>query len=251
MPQELTATQDKPIAVFRHQLDRMSDEFRKVLPPHMTPDKLYRTVITSVQNQPKLLEADRNTLFSAVMTGAALGLEMDGVTGQGYLVPYKGKVAFVPGYKGYVTLALNSGYALEGHVVYEGDAFTYQYGTNPLIRHAPARVASGEERGGVVAAYATARSNNSPTIMRVIELPDLIAVRNASAGYKGMGNRSPWVTSFEAMCRKTAIRQLGANLPLNVQRLSMLDSAFEAGGRAEIERDGDVTIIEPDDGSGD
>jgi recombination protein RecT len=247
MPQELTNREMKPIDQFRGQMDKMADQFEKVLPPHMTPDKLYRTVITSVQNTPKLLQADRNTLLAAIMTSAALGLEPDGVTGQGYLVPFKGRVQFIPGYKGYITLAMNSGFVLEGHVVYENDHFTYQAGTDPNIMHAPSRSGLGEERGGVIAAYAVARSNSVPTISRVIERPDLIAVRDGSSGYKAMGGSSPWVTNFDAMCRKTAIRQLGGNLPLNVQRLAAIEAAADRGGSGVINNDGEVEIVEPVD----
>lgn len=243
MPRELTTSQPKPIDAFRHQLDKMAVEFDKVLPPHMTPDKLMRTVITSVQNNPKLLDADRNTLFSSIMTGAALGLELDGVTGQGYLVPFKGRVTFVPGYKGYITLALNSGVMLEGYVVHENDVFEYRYGTSPMIHHEPNRA----DPGNIAAAYATARSNHAPTAMRVMEMPALFEIRNNSAGFKGMGQKSPWVTNFEAMCRKTAIRGLGANLPLNVQRLAMLDQAYDDGELKAITPAGDVVDVDAEE----
>lgn len=234
---------------FRGQMQKMQDQYAQVLPAHMTMDRLERMVFNAVQAAQKnngsnaLLEADRRSLLSSVMTAAVLGLEPDGVTGQGYLVPFKGKVQFIVGYGGYVTLAYNSGILLEGRVVYEGDIFSYQYGDDPKVNHAPAQGEEATKRGRLIAAYAVARSHHVPTTFHVTELDDILRVRDQSLGYKAAkkyNKQTVWDTDFPAMARKTPLRWLGKNMPLNVQKAQALESAFDRGQNAYITPDNTV-----------
>tara|TARA_Y100000310_G_scaffold242266_1_gene246407 strand:+ start:1267 stop:2001 length:735 start_codon:yes stop_codon:yes gene_type:complete len=233
-------------------MDKMTIEFEKALPPHLTADRLYRTTINAVQAAQKpggrnyLLDADRNSLISAVMTSAVLGLEPDGVTGQGYLVPFKGKVQFIPGYKGLISLAFNSGFALTGTIIRANDTFSYQEGSDPHIRHAPA---FNYDRGEIVGAYAVARSSSAPHVQTVLGMDEILKVRDASAGYKAAkakGYSSTWIDDFEAMVRKTPIRRLGGNLPLNVQKAMALETQHDLGNVANVNADG---AIVQEDGS--
>lgn len=234
---------------FRGQMEKMHDQYSQVLPEHMSMHRLERMVFNAVQSAQKnngsnpLLESDRRSLLSSVMTAAVLGLEPDGVTGQGYLVPFKGKVQFIVGYGGYVTLAYNAGILLEGRVVYERDIFSYQYGDDPKLNHAPAQGDEAKNRGRLVAAYACARSHHVPTTFHVTELDDILRVRDQSLGYKAAKqyNKSTvWDTDFPAMARKTPLRWLGKNMPLNVQRAQALESAFDRGRNAYIAPDATI-----------
>jgi recombination protein RecT len=228
---------------FRQQMTKMHGEYDQVLPAHMDVGRLERMVFNAVQGAEKrnggnyLLEADRRSLLASVMTAAVLGLEPDGVTGQGYLVPFKGKVQFIVGYGGYVSLAANSGILLEGRIVHEGDIFSYQYGSDPQVNHAPAQGLDIDKRGRLTAAYAVARSNNLPTTFHVMELADILKVRDSSKGYqssKNLGRSSPWDTDFPAMARKTPLRWLGKNMPLTVQKAQALERALDAGRTAYL-----------------
>lgn len=234
------------LVTFRSQMDKMSIEFEKALPSHLTADRLYRTTINAVQAAQKsggrnhLLEADRNSLIAAIMTSAVLGLEPDGVTGQGYLVPFKGKVQFIPGYKGLISLAFNSGFALTGTIIRANDTFSYQEGSDPHIRHAPAFNA---DRGAIVGAYAVARSSSAPHVQTIMGMDELLKARDGSSGYqfaKSKGYKSPWIDDLEAMCRKTPIRRLGGNLPLNVQKAMALEQQHDLGNVATITPEGSI-----------
>lgn len=246
------------LTTFRTQMDRMTIEFEKALPPHLTADRLYRTTINAVQAAQKgsgrnsLLEADRNSLIAAVMTSAVLGLEPDGVTGQGYLVPFKGKVQFIPGYKGLISLAFNSGFTLSGVVIRKADTFAFQEGSDPWVRHAPA---FNTDRGDIVGAYAVARSLTAPHVQTVLGMDEILKVRDGSAGYKAhkaKGYSTTWVDNFEAMVRKTPIRRLGGNLPLNVQKAMALETQHDLGNVANVSPEGAIIqedgseIIEPE-----
>jgi phage RecT family recombinase len=72
-------------------------------------------------------------LFNSAMSAAVLGLEVDGVTGQAYLIPFAGKAQLVIGYKGFNTLAARSGITITGAVVREGDEFDFELGSNAAM----------------------------------------------------------------------------------------------------------------------
>src|SRR5581483_7497984 len=124
----------------------MKPQLEMALPRHLTAERLLRVAMTAVQNTPKLLECDRTSLYAAVMTCAQLGLEPDGVLGQAYLVPFAGRVQFIPGYKGLITLARNSGdvVSISAHEVCKNDRFFYSFGLNERCEHVPADGDRGE-----------------------------------------------------------------------------------------------------------
>lgn len=249
---EIIKREASPVATFREQTVKMTPEIAAGLEGSgVTVGRFVRALQNAISaaergnNRNPLLEADRTSLWQATLTAANLGLVPDGVTGQGYLMPFRGKVQFVPGYRGMITLAFNAGFVVEGRVVHEHDLFSYQFGTAPILQHCP--VQDGSDAGKLVAVYATARSNIMPTTFDVVLHDEVIAVRNASSGYKAMGSSSPWATNFDAMARKTAIRRLGHRMPLVTDtRLAdafRIDAAVEQGRSAYINTN-DLDVIE-------
>ena len=97
------------LAILEKQFEPLAPRFAQVLPASLPVERLIRTVMVSVERLPKLMECDRQSLFNAAMSAACLGLEVDGVTGQAFLIPFAGKAQLVIGYKGYSTLAARSG----------------------------------------------------------------------------------------------------------------------------------------------
>jgi len=133
-----------------------------------------RTVIMSIERLPELLNCSPQSIMNAATTAAVLGLECDGVTGQGFLIPYKGVATFQIGYKGYNTLAARAGYTINGGVVREGDEFDFQLGTGGFVRHKP--LLNGNKRR-IVAAWSTAESNGRPSIVVVMSIEDVDAIK--------------------------------------------------------------------------
>lgn len=229
----------------RQALEKMKGQFALALPKHLTPDRLLRVTMTAVQNTPKLLECDRTSLFSAVMTCAQLGLEPDGVLGQAYLVPFKGKVQFIPGYKGLLTLARNSGEisTVQAHAVRVGDDFSYAYGLNEHLDHVPAE---DNEDGEITHFYAYAKFKDGGHIFEVMTRAAVDRIRDQAEGYKAFkANKiksTPWVDHYPQMGRKTAIRRVANYLPMSVQRAVAIEAAYEAGDHAEIDKFGEIVI---------
>src|ERR1700759_587891 len=96
-----------PIDEARKSLERMQPEFARILPDSIDASKFVRVVITALQNNPKLLESDRRSLYGACMDAAKDGLLPDGR--EGAIVPFKGKCKWMPMIQGIAKKIRNSG----------------------------------------------------------------------------------------------------------------------------------------------
>lgn len=244
MSKETTVQKKEPSAIdtVRSALEKMKPQLAMALPKHITQDRLVRVALTCIQNTPKLLECDKTSLYSAIMTCAQLGLEPDGVLGHAYLIPYGNKVQFIPGYKGLLALARNSGdvVSISAHEVREHDRFEYEYGLNEVLTHKPAH----DERGEITCFYAYAKFKDGGHHFDVMSLQEVEEIRDKSQGYqaaKRFKKESPWDTHFVEMGRKTLIRRIAKYLPLNVQRAAAIEDYADMGKNVNMTQDG-ITI---------
>src|SRR5215472_6358831 len=112
------------LVALEHQFAPLTGKFTQVLAVPgvtLTAPRLIRSVLVSVERNPKLMHCTRQSLFNAAMSAACLGLECDGVTGQAFLIPFEVRgtptAQLVIGYKGYNTMAARSGITITGEVV--------------------------------------------------------------------------------------------------------------------------------------
>lgn len=222
---QLTPYQTK-IHTVRGLLDRMRPEIARALPKHLTTDRLLRVALTSITKTPELLECSPQSLASAILQAAQLGLEPDGVLGYAYLVPYKNTATLIPGYKGLLDLARRSGriHTIEARVVHAKDDFRYAFGLKPVLHHKPHQQ---EDTGDLIAAYAIATIKDSGPQWDVMWRREIEAIRKRSRA----GTSGPWVTDYEEMAKKTVLRRLCKMLPASVelQRAVALDERAESG----------------------
>jgi recombination protein RecT len=195
----------------------------------LNPERFTRVALTVIRQSPKLQRCRPESLLGALMTSAQLGLE-PGPLGEAYLVPFGEQVTFIPGYRGLLKLAWNSGQLkhIAARVVYEADAFDYAYGLHPDLTHKPAR----GDRGGITDVYACAVLLDGGAEFEVLSVADVESVRARSRAAKD----GPWVTDWEAMARKTAVRQLAKWLPM----ATTLTRAIVAEGSVRTELDAEV-----------
>jgi recombination protein RecT len=153
-----------------------------------------------------------------------------------HLVPFGKKVTFIPGYMGLIDLAMRSGKFrnIEAHIVYAKDSFSYEHGSNPHIHHKPAY--EEHDRGEQVAAYCIAFYREGGFQFRVLPMSHVKAVQQRSPA----GRSGPWITDFDAMALKTAIRHSVKYLPSSVVDNSLslavsLDERAEAGIDQQLE----------------
>lgn len=229
MTKMLTATEK--ITSVRALLAKQHGQLENAFPIRIDPERFARIVITSCQRTPKLLDCTPQSLLAAVMVCAQLGLEPDGVRNMAHLVPFGDKVTFIPGYMGLCDLALRSGKLrkIVPRVVYQGDKFEYKFGSGEYIEHVPC---PSKHRGKVVAAYAIAWfADYDDYQFEVMEFTDIEGIRNRSRASQS----GPWVTDWDAMAKKTVLRQLCKYLPSNAvtPELGMAVGIDEAGERGD------------------
>ena len=200
------------------------------LPAHITEERMARTFLFALTQTPALLECTPESLMSAVMEASILGLPTDGILGHGYILPYKDKAKFIPGYRGLIDLARRSGQVnwIQARVVYDDDEFDFAYGIEPFLTHKPVPRNEGEtEDGRVVAFYAAAKLVTGEIVFEVMYRDDIEAIRRGSPA----GKRGPWVTHWVPMGQKTVVRKLMKYLPLStdIQSAVLGDEYAEAG----------------------
>lgn len=223
-------------------LEPMIPTFKDLLAPvSMEPARLIRTVLVSIERTPQLQKCTMQSVVNSATTFAVLGLEVDGVTGQGFLLPFRDLAQPVIGYKGYNTLAWRAGYTINGSVVREGEEFDYMLGSEGFVRHKP--LLGGKPDRQILAAYACATAPGMSPIVQVLDINELLAVKAKSPGAKR--SQSPWndpSVGFAAMCEKTAKRRLARAMPLNVmQRAATMEERFDEMGQSSyIRPDGNL-----------
>lgn len=236
-----------PVESVRRELELMKPRLATALPPHLTADRLLRAVFAALQSTPGLLDCDRASLCAAVMTCAHLGLEPDGILGQAWLVPSRGKVRLVPGFRGFVALARDSGQvvSINAQAVHRNDHFDYAYGLNERLEHVPA----GGERGEITHFYAYARFKDGGHHFDVMSRGEVDAVRDRSESYQaylaGQVEDSAWVNGYAEMGKTTVIRRIAAYLPLAVRKAAALADLHEAGKHAALDDLGEIVIDPP------
>jgi len=202
--------------------------------------RLMQIAYTSATKNHALLRCSAASIVGAVVEAAQLGLSVDGVLGHSYLVPYKvrGKdVATLQiGYRGFIHMAYSSGLVerLAADVVYEGDLFDYQEGTEAFLHHR--RPLDAPEDGVVLGAFALCQLKGTRTpIFRVMPLRQILRHRERSQSWKRKKQDSPWGTDFEAMAMKTAVRALAKLIPSSdMQRASAADEQRDQGMRVSL-----------------
>ena len=184
--------------------DRQQQEFAAALGGTMAPERFIRVALTELRRNPKLLTATRESLLGALMVSAQLGLEPGGPLGHLYLVPYRNQIQLIPGYKGLIALAAREGIAIDAHAVHRGDSFEYAYGLRPRLEHIPA-----DDADELTHVWAIARAGGHRW-MRVLTKKEVEQYRRRSMA----ADTGPWVTDYEAMAIKTAIRRLFSVVPV-------------------------------------
>lgn len=211
-------------------LDRQRPEIARALTgTALDAERFTRVALTVIRQNPALQRCRPESLLGALMTSAQLGLE-PGPLGEAYLVPFGDQVTFIPGYRGLIKLAWQSGQLrhISAHIVYTNDTFDYALGLEPTLLHRPAR----GDRGDAIYAYAVAQLLNGGTEFVVLTIGEVEALRARSrAAQKG-----PWVTDWDAMARKTAVRQLIRWLPLS----TVVHRAVVAEGTIRTDLDPDA-----------
>lgn len=230
------------LARFEQQLEPLLPRFEDILNGSMPVARLKQTLVVSCESNPALLECNRQSLMAAAMGASLLRLPCDGVTGQLYLIPFKGKVSLVPGFGGLITLSARSSFSVHRDIVREGDEFDLISGSEPKIHHKYDARLKAADRGKPDGAYALFRSHHFPTVMRFMQHEEIMACSNG---------RNVWKTHPLEMYLKTPIRHVAKLIPYESAsdlRLAVaLEEQHDLGRHAEITEEGTIRASGLDD----
>lgn len=173
------------------------------------------SIVSAVSTNPDLQACDASTIVTAALLGESLNLSPSPQLGQYYLVPYndkkRGKVAqFQLGYKGYIQLAIRSGYYKKLNVlaVKEGELVRF----DPLEEVIEVNLIEDEkvrEETPTIGYYAMFEYQNG--FRKALYWPKSKMERHAeqySHGYKAKKGYTFWEKDFDSMAYKTMLRQL-------------------------------------------
>lgn len=219
---------------------------------HLSPERMLRVMAQSIRKTPKLGQCPPLALLGAMISCASLGLEPNTPLGHAYLIPFdKNKkvgnrweldyvdVNLIIGYQGLIDLSRRTGSLVSIHadVVFEGDEFDFEYGSNMHLFHKPVGDPEGRKP---IYAYAHAKLEDGEAF-EVRPYSHVLGIRNNTQAYKKAmedkekGYRTwsttPWVAYEGEMACKTMVRRLAKWLPKSIEFASavQMDSLAERG----------------------
>lgn len=211
-------------------VDRMQNEWAKVLPECCTPKRFARVALSCINKNPEMQTAlqtpqGKTSLMSAFMTCAEFGLEPNGR--HAHLIPFKDnrnggyQIQLIFDYKGIVELVRRSGQVKRIHAseVCENDLFEYDKGE--IQRHT---IDFRKPRGKAYAYYAEVTFNDGSVQSEVMTVEDIEKIRARSKA----GKAGPWVTDYAEMAKKTCFKRLSKWLPLSPEARDVIDRDNEA-----------------------
>lgn len=233
-----------PAANLMQFMEKHKQQVALALPKHITADRMVRLAMTSFSQNKALQNCDMNSIFASVIIAAQLGLEI-GVGGQGYLVPYKGKATFVPGWQGLVDLVSRAGRAtVWTGAVYRGDKFDWALGDNPFVKHQPEGDA--DDWRDISHVYAIGRVNGSQ--YPVIEVWTMDRVIRHLNKYNKVGSSHYALTNdganMEMYARKVALLQVLKYMPKSIEVQKAMDVAHAVDSGKNFTLEGDIVLVQ-------
>lgn len=179
-------------------------------------ERFVASITSAVAINPDLQECDPKTILSAALLGESLGLSPSPQLGQFYMVPFNNtkrgvkEAQFQLGYKGYVQLALRSGYYKNLNVfsIKNGELKKW----NPITEELDIELIDDDdlrEQTDTIGYVATFTYTNgfTKTIYWSRQKMEKHALRY-SKGYAAKSGYTFWEKDFDGMAYKTMLRQL-------------------------------------------
>lgn len=239
---------ETPVVKFTKFLDKLKPQIALALPKHLNADRMARLALTQFSSNPKLQECDGMSIAGAIITAAQLGLEI-GVNGQAYMIPYKGRATFVPGWKGLVDLANRSGRCtVWTGAVFQGDTFDYALGDSPFVKHKP-----GDEDHPDALLYVYAIGRVRDAQQPVVEVWPMSKIWKHRDRFNKVGKAHYSFEHPEMYARKIPLLQVLKYMPASIELSTGIQIAERADSGEGMVFEGDEFVterrnIDPDSG---
>lgn len=187
------------------------------LPSHIKPAVFERNLVNALMANPSLMDYDPRLIFREVSKAAGLGLLLDPLLGEGYIVTaynYKTKKTepqLRVGYKGMNKLARQTGNVagIYAHEVHALDDVECDLGFPKVFHHKPKLFV---DRGPIVGYVALVAYKDATFDFEPMSLEQCLGIRDRSDAWKAYRaekiKTTPWASDESEMCKKTVLRRL-------------------------------------------
>lgn len=235
------SAQTKALVDFREYAVRtIQPAIAQILPRSVSPERMVKVLLSCVNRNDKLLQCSKASFVRALMQAGELGLELGGMLGEAWLIPYKRswkegnqwksemEAQCQLGFQGYLSLARRNRDVLDicARAVYEGDLFDIDVNASTPPVHKP--LLRGD-RGDLICVYAFTRLRGGIVhIEPPMTIEDIEGIRMRSKTYndgstvwsdgtKPGENNGPWSTDYVAMAIKSILRRHCKYIPRSVE----------------------------------
>ncbi len=214
---------ESPKEKFQKSLTRLEPRIAEIAAAHIDPARMVKMALMACEKVPQLMECSPKSIFMGLLQASEMGLEVGGGFGHAYLLPFKREATLVVGYQGYIELMYRTGHvsSVRSALVFEGDTWEYEEGTTPRIVHKPDLEADRTPEALRYAYAVVHLQSGGPAVQEVMTKKEIEATRKRSPS--ATSSKSPWVTDYLAMARKSPIRRIAKLLPKSRELAQALD----------------------------
>lgn len=234
--------------------------FISALPKNtLNVDRFIQSAIMAITNpkNPLLKTCTKDSLFRALKESAAYGLEVSGILGQAYLIPYNESVQVAPGkwekqmtahfqcgYKGLIELARRSNTikTIAAEPIHANDIVDIELGMN---RHLSHKIDITKERGEIIAYYCLVELTNGGCQFHIMSKKDAENHRDKfSKAYKKEDKDNIWNKNFDAMALKSCVIQALKLCPISIEALDAVSKEEMADVKDTVVSESDYSVTD-------
>ncbi|MBO4640833.1 MAG: recombinase RecT [Treponema sp.] len=207
-------------------LNERKESLNNALPANtVNVDRFMQSAFLAITNpkMPDLVRCSKESIFRSLKEAAAYGLELNGMLGQAYLIPYNEKGVMTAhlqcGYKGLIALARRSNTikTIAAEAIHENDIFDCELASGRSIHH---KINIFKERGEVVAYYCLVELANGGEQFKVMSKKEIEKHRDKfSKAYNPKDPNNIWNKNFDAMALKTCVIQALKLCPISIEAM--------------------------------
>jgi recombination protein RecT len=207
-------------------LNERKESLNNALPANtVNVDRFMQSAFLAITNpkMPDLVRCSKESIFRSLKEAAAYGLELNGMLGQAYLIPYNEKGVMTChlqlGYKGLIALARRSNTikTIAAEAIHENDIFDCELASGRSIHH---KINIFKERGEVVAYYCLVELANGGEQFKVMSKKEIEKHRDKfSKAYNPKDPNNIWNKNFDAMALKTCVIQALKLCPISIEAM--------------------------------
>lgn len=206
--------------------EQRKNQIMVTLPKFVRPERFERMLRTAYfEGASYLSKCSPVSFINSVSAAAEMGLEIGKTLGHAYLVPFKGQVTLIIGYRGFIFLASRAGIlkTAEAHAVYRGEQFQY-YMQNGVWQtmHNPTGAPSKKD-ADITHVYGILKLVNGGDKFEAMERSQIEEIRHKAPS----GNSPAWLNTWGEMAKKTVLRRMFKTVPVDAEAELMKALRFE------------------------